>query len=297
MCIHHPLVWKGRHADTLTGTTCKLASASSSTNSPWIAAYQKSGSISSTDEDISLAMHDFNTMYSFTFDLKVASLTSDANPFIPNIGGGSGSPQGSPSYSGPAGTPLGGGSPSASGSGSNFGGFAQDFQLIPTYRKAHAILMGTSVLLLFPIGAIFMRLVGSPLLHALVQLLALCILIAGFAVGVRLADIMQYVSTSIHFSCVPLILVCTHTIRVRKVITNDFCLIALQGPRSHPHHLWNRDCCPLPCPTIHRPRSPFPLQEDWWSHSRLPHPYLDWAHCVNMRSHQWWAGLADQCEY
>lgn len=55
--------------------------------------------------------------------------------------------------------------------------------------------MGTSVLLLFPIGAVFMRAVGSPLLHGIVQVLALGVLLAGFAVGVRMAHILDIVSS------------------------------------------------------------------------------------------------------
>jgi hypothetical protein len=54
--------------------------------------------------------------------------------------------------------------------------------------------MGTSILLLFPIGAVFMRVVGSPLLHGIVQVLALCVLIAGFGLGLRMAHILDIVS-------------------------------------------------------------------------------------------------------
>jgi len=50
------------------------------------------------------------------------------------------------------------------------------------------------VVLLFPIGAIFMRLVGSPLLHGLLQVFALLALIVGFGLGIKLAKMMDYVS-------------------------------------------------------------------------------------------------------
>jgi hypothetical protein len=54
--------------------------------------------------------------------------------------------------------------------------------------------MGTSILLLFPMGAAFMRVVGSPLLHGIVQVLALCVLLAGFGLGLRMAHILNIVS-------------------------------------------------------------------------------------------------------
>lgn len=53
--------------------------------------------------------------------------------------------------------------------------------------------MGLTVVLLFPLGAVFMRLGGSALMHGALQLVALSLLIAGFALGVKLADIRQLV--------------------------------------------------------------------------------------------------------
>jgi hypothetical protein len=179
----HPSLWKARHVNTKIGTTCSLDSSPTSTQSPWIAAFQPSGSLTSTDESFVLPMHNIDTMFQFTFDLTAASLSSDSNPFT-----SSGSPS---SSGGPSST----GTPSGSGSstGSSFGGFGE-LALIPTYQKAHGILMGTSILLLFPMGAAFMRVVGSPLLHGIVQVLALCVLLAGFGLGLRMAHILNIVS-------------------------------------------------------------------------------------------------------
>lgn len=178
-----PRSGKQRHANTKIGTTCSLDSSPTSTKSPWIAAYQPSGSLTSTDESLVLPMHNLDTMFQFTFDLTTATLSSDSNPFTSSgISSTSGSPSSSTTSSG-----------SSSSTGSNLGGFG-DVELLPTYEKAHGILMGTSILLLFPIGAVSMRVAGSPFLHGLVQVLSLCVLIVGCGLGVRMAHILDIVS-------------------------------------------------------------------------------------------------------
>jgi len=49
--------------------------------------------------------------------------------------------------------------------------------------------MGVTVVLLFPLGAIFQRLVGTALLHGAIQVLALALLIVGFGLGVKLGQL------------------------------------------------------------------------------------------------------------
>jgi len=51
--------------------------------------------------------------------------------------------------------------------------------------------MGVTVTLLFPLGAMSMRLFGSPLLHASLQILSLISLIVGFAFGIKLAQMTE----------------------------------------------------------------------------------------------------------
>ena len=53
--------------------------------------------------------------------------------------------------------------------------------------------MGVTVVLLFPIGALFMRLVGNAMLHAVLQVFSLLALIVGFGLGVKLAKLKFYV--------------------------------------------------------------------------------------------------------
>ena len=167
------------------GAICTLDSSATSTSSPWIAGYQPSGSVASADESFTLQMHNLDTMFQFTFDLTAASTPSDSNPFVSDDGqpGSSDGPSGSDPHS-----------------GSSITGNLDDFEVIPTYQKVHGVLMGISILLLFPIGAIYMRVLGSPLIHGLIQVLSLCVLIVGFGLGIRMADIMGIVGSPFIFN-------------------------------------------------------------------------------------------------
>jgi len=57
------------------------------------------------------------------------------------------------------------------------------------YRNVHGIIMATVLLILFPIGALSMRILARWWLHAGFQMLSLFLLIAGFGIGVYLAKI------------------------------------------------------------------------------------------------------------
>jgi len=66
--------------------------------------------------------------------------------------------------------------------------------------------MGVTVVLLFPIGATFMRLGGSAAGHGAWQILSLCSLIAGFGVGIELAKMrkeVRFISLYFHFHFQP----------------------------------------------------------------------------------------------
>jgi len=54
-------------------------------------------------------------------------------------------------------------------------------------RNIHGIIMAIVVLILFPVGALSMRLLGRWWLHAGFQVLSLLLLVAGFGIGVYLA--------------------------------------------------------------------------------------------------------------
>ena len=70
---------------------------------------------------------------------------------------------------------------------------------LATYRKAHGIVMSVAVVLLFPLGAVFIRLGGSMWGHVAVQMSALISLAAGFGLGIKLGGITDLVSYSCDF--------------------------------------------------------------------------------------------------
>merc|ERR1711939_1218972 len=81
--------------------------------------------------------------------------------------------------------------------GVTFGG-SSSFQTITDYQKAHGIVMGIVVVLLFPFGAMFMRMGGSGIVHGILQVLSLCGLLVGLGLGVKLADLRRMNLTTTH---------------------------------------------------------------------------------------------------
>lgn len=69
---------------------------------------------------------------------------------------------------------------------------------IVSYQKAHGIIMGLVVVLLFPIGAIGMRIGGNMMVHRIIQMISLIALIVGFGLGIKLAQMTNYVSSLPH---------------------------------------------------------------------------------------------------
>jgi hypothetical protein len=67
------------------------------------------------------------------------------------------------------------------------------FYLVPTYAKTHALLMSITFVIIFPLGAWIARLVRSSKtvwLHASVQLIGWMMMLAGLAIGTRMATIL-----------------------------------------------------------------------------------------------------------
>ncbi|KAK3323773.1 hypothetical protein B0T19DRAFT_213410 [Cercophora scortea] len=78
---------------------------------------------------------------------------------------------------------------SGTGSGAGF-----DITTATYYRTAHGIVASLAIVLLFPIGSILMRILPGRLAlytHALFQLIALAVFIAGAALGIYLTQIVQ----------------------------------------------------------------------------------------------------------
>lgn len=68
----------------------------------------------------------------------------------------------------------------------------QDLHLMPTYLKAHGIMMGLAFVIFFPVGAILIRIVdhkSTIWLHAACQMIGWVLMIAGLATGIRIGKI------------------------------------------------------------------------------------------------------------
>jgi hypothetical protein len=73
----------------------------------------------------------------------------------------------------------------------------QDLHLVPSYAKAHGILMSVTFILIFPLGATVLRLVKSKhavWIHAGIQLTGWALMLGGLATGLRVGKILDRVS-------------------------------------------------------------------------------------------------------
>lgn len=73
----------------------------------------------------------------------------------------------------------------------------EDLHLLPTYIKAHGVIMGLTFGVMMPLGVIAIGLLnvrGSIWIHAAWQLISWSLMIAGFGLGVRIARITDKVS-------------------------------------------------------------------------------------------------------
>ncbi|PVH77590.1 iron reductase domain protein [Cadophora sp. DSE1049] len=209
-------------------TSCTLDSDKTSSDSPWIAAWSIGSAIDSTSVSATIRQHSGNNRVEAQVDLSQASISSDANPFLSSstpdsTSTGSSSPTTASSSkpttgSGSNGYGNGGFGPGSNdddddddddaddgfrgnGNGNDNGGVTfgeTSFQAITDYQKAHGIVMGVVVVLLFPFGAMFMRMGGSGIVHGILQVLSLCALLVGLGLGVRLANLRNMNLTTTH---------------------------------------------------------------------------------------------------
>ena len=173
-------------ANVLCSSCASLLDSTTDLDSNWIGAWKTGTSINSKDTDTRLAEHGDDERSQFTFDLSQAGISSDSNPFLSFSSNSSG------------GTAAGGSRPDM-GVQSPKGSFEQ----IPTYQKAHGVMMGLVVVVLFPLGALFMPVLGAyfaqrALIHGSLQLFSLIIFIAAIGLGVHLADLTHQSFSNVH---------------------------------------------------------------------------------------------------
>ncbi|KAH8786507.1 integral membrane protein-like protein [Hyaloscypha finlandica] len=184
----------GRMIANVYCTTCKLDSSRTSTASPWICAWNEGLAINSQSTSYIITQHAANNMRQFDLDLSTAAVSSDSNPFV------------SSSTSSSTGTGTGRGSAATSGSSSSGASAGNSgvtvvgntFKATTNDQTAHGIIMGATMVLLLPLGAMFMRLGASIHLHAAWQLFALCAVLCGFGLGIKLAQMRSLLYNTTH---------------------------------------------------------------------------------------------------
>ncbi|KAA8563635.1 hypothetical protein EYC84_011658 [Monilinia fructicola] len=153
-----------------TSCSSKLSS-TTSTSSNWIAAWNSGSALDTTDTSTSINQHSGSNHRQFTFDLSQAQLSSDSNPFTSTSAATTSS------------------SPSPGSSSSSSSSASSGSSPVQSYDKAHGIIMGMTVVLLFPLGALSMRIFGRPWLHATLQMFSFIFLIVGLGLGIKLAEL------------------------------------------------------------------------------------------------------------
>ncbi|KAL2824125.1 hypothetical protein BDW59DRAFT_88444 [Aspergillus cavernicola] len=77
----------------------------------------------------------------------------------------------------------------------------EDLHLVPAFAKAHGIVMGVAFGIIFPLGAILLRVIRSKFgvhAHAACQLLGYALMIAGLATGIRIGKILDRLHNNGH---------------------------------------------------------------------------------------------------
>ncbi|KAL6698639.1 CBD9-like protein [Trichoderma pleuroticola] len=148
--------------------------------SNWISAWKSGDALDSTNPAAILTQHD--SMTQFRVNLAQASISSDANPFV-------GSSSDNNNNGGSSGGSSGG---SGDGDGDDDGGNGAVSGVITsstnqTLASAHGILMSVIFVIMYPLGASLMPLLGKWYIHASWQTIAFLGMWAGLGLGVTVA--------------------------------------------------------------------------------------------------------------
>jgi hypothetical protein len=140
----------------------------SSTSSNWIGSYKSGPPLNSQSQSEIITQHDNTALY--TLNLAEAQLANYSNPFLSSNSSQTGSTSG------------------------NSGAAISYVNPITTFEMAHGPIMAATMVILLPMGGIIMRVFGAVWLHAAIQLFSLAAIVAGFGLGIHLAQISGLVS-------------------------------------------------------------------------------------------------------
>ena len=153
-----------------TGSGCdKWATGSmdlKSSSTTWIWAYKNGSPLNSDSQSASLDQHD--AMASFQFDLADATGGNSLNPFPAQAGASA------PIFSGNGGS----------------SDIENEIKLAGRVRKAHGAIMSLAFVIVYPLGAIIIRLLsfsGLVWVHAATQIFAYMLALTGLGLGVYIA--------------------------------------------------------------------------------------------------------------
>ncbi|KAI9788264.1 MAG: hypothetical protein M1816_007030 [Peltula sp. TS41687] len=155
-----------------------------SSSSDWVWAARTGASINSDSQSADIERHSMRG--SLTFDLTRASGGDTLNPFIETQPTQSSANMAS-SPTGAASSPTASADESISGSESN----DESFQILARVIEAHGVVLGLAFVVLFPLGALLMRVLsfrGLVWVHAGTQVLTYSLAIAGLGMGVWIAN-------------------------------------------------------------------------------------------------------------
>lgn len=156
-----------------------------SDQSSWIASWRKGSSLATTSRSATLEQHDDTAI--FELDLTKATVSADANPYV--AGGNSGSGSGGSGDSGGSGSGSGSGGSGSGSSGDGDGGVTvvSANRLNGSVLAAHGFIMALVFVILYPLGALLMPILGKWWAHAAFQAVVWLVMWAGFGIGIRCA--------------------------------------------------------------------------------------------------------------
>lgn len=132
----------------------------------WIAAWLTGDAADETDPEAPIMIHEGKNV--FNVNLGQASISSDANPFLEDQDGEN----------------------DDTDAAEESGGSNNDNNII----IAHGVIMSIVFVVLYPLGAMLMPLIGKWFIHSTSQIVAFLLMWAGFALGYVYADRNGYVS-------------------------------------------------------------------------------------------------------
>jgi len=169
-------------------SSCKTWSGGSmdftDTASSWLWAIKDGSPLDSDSQSAQFTQHD--TSGTFNVNLKKAAGGSSSNPFQTTSGSTSTTPSSSSPISSTSGSNSAGSGDDDSGATAGYSSSSPSSTMI----IAHGVLMSLAFLILFPFGAMSLRLLSFPglvWLHAGTQLLAYTVAIAGMGLGIYIA--------------------------------------------------------------------------------------------------------------